>query len=149
MYRQVIVAILMCLAVGNVGAAEPDGSDFDFWVENTSTADTTSAVVVAAWRTDAYEGDVQGWSWGVCHDEARASIGDCAGQQNPPCEGCPNISCPPDMIGPGPGGQDPDFHALGVYPGGVTQGVVLSFMQAWELPSKSRFELLEITYTHM
>ena len=145
MVRKLSFLLVLCVGVSLAIAAEgPAPEDFSLKLE--LVPDTTDQVlVVGSWTVD----HVQGWSWGVCHNPDEASIGDCAGQVQPPnpCEGgCANIECPDDMKAPGPQGQAASFHSLNIYENGVTQGIVLDFMQTWDLMAKDRFEMLKIKY---
>src|SRR5512139_234455 len=110
--------LMVVVAAGGLRAQNPE--DFALKMEPVGT---TGAMIVGSWAIDG----VQGWSWGVCHDPAYASLGECVGQSYPVgglCSGaCARLSCPAQMMTL-KNGAAPDFNTVNVYPNGVTQGVV-------------------------
>lgn len=136
-------SLIAALTAGAATGQSPD--DFELHIYPIGTSDVPHVTIVGVWSVDG----VQGWSLGVCHDPREVSIGDCIGGQDPACEACPNILFPDDFQGPGPTGQYPDFHSLNVYENGFTQGVVLSFWQAWDLDATEHFAILQVEYTYL
>ncbi len=134
------VVLIVMGAAGVLRAQIP--ADFALRLEPAGAA---GAVVVGSWTIDG----VQGWSYGVCHDPAHASLGDCVGKSYPladVCGGaCAHLACPADLQTIKNGGP-PDFNTVNVYAGGVTQGVVLDFMQVLSLLANGRVEMLRIEY---
>ncbi len=133
------VLVMMGVA-GVLGAQSPE--DFALKIEPVGT---TGAVVVGSWTIDG----VQGWSYGVCHDPEHASLGDCVGQSyavTDVCGGvCAHLACPADMQAI-KNGNPPDFNTVNVHAGGITQGVVIDFMQVLTLLRSARTEMLRIEY---
>ena len=106
---------------------------------------TAEVVVWGRWSLDG----VRGWSWNLCHDPARASIGSCAVTPAPedPCaeSWCPFVACPEDLLELGP----LFFHSVTVADGVISQGVVLPdplVTMPGALPAQDRFEMLRISY---
>ena len=118
-----LTAMLASLSLG-VGSGVVLGShspeDFSIWLER---AGGTSVVVVSEWQG----GDLQGWSWGLCHDPAQARI-DCPDGPGDPCraQGCAAVACTDDL-GTCNDGDPPAYHLLSVHENGITQGAVHNF----------------------
>ena len=128
---------LACIAFG----ANPS----DFALKMEKKADDT-VLLVGSWTVN----EVQGWSFGVCHNSADASIGTCAGGSYGSCADantkCPSITCSQQVLTSNAGAA-PSFVTTNVFTGGLTQGVVIDFMQVNSLAASTRFELLTIKYT--
>ncbi len=128
---------LACIAFG------ADPSDFALKMEK--TADDT-ALLVGSWTVN----EVQGWSFGVCHNAAEAAIGTCAGSSYGSCADantkCPSITCSQQVLTANAGAA-PSFVTTNVFAGGLVQAVVIDFMQVNSLAASARFELMTIKYT--
>jgi hypothetical protein len=140
MVRKLTVLLVLCLGAQLVIAAAPE--DFELHAER--GGDGTEITVWGKWTVDG----VQGWSWGLRHDPAEASIAGCVGMYTD-CtfDACTDVVCPEDMLTPGPADEAADFNSLNVYDEGVTQGIVLSLLQKWGLDQTERFEMAKMTYT--
>ncbi len=134
------ICAVVALVAGGLCAQTPQ--DFAMKIES---VDANTARVVGSWSIAG----VQGWSWGVCHDPAFASLGECVGQSYSVadvCSGaCARITCPPDMLTLRNGAK-PDFNTVNVYANGVLQGVVIDFMQVITMPVTARVEMLTLRY---
>ncbi|MGE4619480.1 MAG: IPT/TIG domain-containing protein [Planctomycetota bacterium] len=75
---------------------------------------------------------VQGWSMGVCHDEANLEL---LSASDGPTTAIVN------------GGSAPDFNEVNIYPEGVTVGVVISFIGSADLQPGVGFGLLDLEYS--
>jgi len=135
----VVIAAVVFAFGKNLWSAEPvPGPDkFAMWLEGPDGEKTVEAgqteekVVSVLLRVD--QGEVQGWSFGVCHEDSTVvTVTDVT------IEGTDT-----EKVN---GGNKPDFESTTVYPGGVTQGVVIHFMQQNFLAPTERFEMLRITY---
>ena len=120
---------LMLVTGSAVRGAQPQPEDLALRLERVGMS--TTVLVVGSWNT---WGDVQGWSWGVCHDPAEAQIEcptervdvceSCLGTE---CEQCSAVECTEDLA-TADRGTPPDFLSVNVYENGIAQGVVLSFL---------------------
>jgi hypothetical protein len=141
--RVLLLAVAVCFAARTSPAA-PASEDFALALERVGA--TATVLVVGSWGVD----EVQGWSWGICHDGERVSIADCGGMgsNEHPCDpgGCSAVACPADMTAAGPNGEAMAFHSVAVFENGITQGVMLDYLALWTLPASARFEMLEISY---
>lgn len=151
MIRHVRFLVTFFAALPNAaGAAGATNDDFSMTLVPLDELGTVT--VRLAWDASRWTSiqNVQGWAFGVCHDETVASIGDCSGYSLPnTCSWCPALTCPPDMQGLAPPGDEISFHSLQVYPGGVIQGVLLSFQQEWYLrENDTPLDALTIEYSH-
>ncbi|HNR99739.1 MAG TPA: dockerin type I repeat-containing protein [Planctomycetota bacterium] len=128
-------------------------SESDFALKMEKIADDQVALT-ASWKVDG----LQGWSYGVCHDADKAAIGNCGNKAFGDCAaaatGCPAIACSTDLL-TAKAGQPPTYVSINLYegdaagkkPGGLTQGVVIDFMQVVSLNATTRFEFMKIKYT--
>ncbi len=133
--------LFLCIVLLSAGALAQRPEDFTLTLESVPGL-AAEVVVVGSWKVDG----LQGWSWGICHDPARATVSDCRGTLAEPCSDCPSIHCPGDFMTAGENGEPPAYHAVSVHDGGVTQSAVLSLDGAWSLPARDRFEMLRIRY---
>jgi len=78
------------------------------------------------------EETAQGWSYGVCHDDAFVTLIDAT-------SGATTLTVK--------GGDEPDFNQINLLVGGVTQGVVTSFVGAFSLAPGVGYEILELDYS--
>jgi hypothetical protein len=136
-------ALVLVVVAASVCFAAPPPEDFALKAELVGGTNN-EVLVVGSWTAD----EIQGWSWGLRHDPAEASIDGCVGMYTD-CgfDACTNVVCPEDMQTPGPAGESADFNSLNVYDEGATQGIVLSLLQKWNLDATARFEMIKITYT--
>lgn len=150
MQRKLTLLCVVCLMAG-LGYGAAPAENFSMTVELVGGT-TDTIVVVGSWDVSGEDKTIiQGYSVGVCHDPAAASIGDCAGNQyanhGDICDGsaCPNITCPTDVTDENNYG----FHSLNVYENGITEAVIFDMMQSWGLESKTRFEIIQIKYDNV
>ena len=101
MRRSVYVCWCLCAAGGVLLFGDPPIPGSGLRLER--VGNSTTVRVVANWDTQSADlgTGVQGWSWGVCHDPAAASVGDCLGEidfEDP----CPAVTVPLDMANASP-----------------------------------------------
>jgi hypothetical protein len=135
----VAVATAAVLVAGTViQAAEPAPSPdkFEFWVE----PDAVEAAQGATAEVTAYlkftEGEMQGWSWGLCDDEGA----------NPDAVEAIDGTTDGTDTATVNDGSEPDFLATNVVEGGVTHGAVISLLQKVSLAPTDRFSMAKVTY---
>lgn len=131
----------MCAAACVAFGASPS----DFALKMEKLADD-QALIIGSWQING----IQGWSFGVCHDPAKAAIGNCAGGVYPDCAGataaCPSIECAQELL-TAKNGQPPSFVSINAFEAGLTQGVVVDLMQMVSLNATARLEIMKIKYT--
>lgn len=136
--------VLGLCAVASI-AFSADPSNFSIKMEKVAGTED-QVMVYGAWTI----GEIQGWSFGVCHNSAEATIGTCGSATFADCAaaaaGCANLECPTDIL-TAKAGAPPNFASINLFTGGVTQGVVIDFMQLVSLNVDDRFEFLKIKYT--
>lgn len=140
MLRLGLVLGVCAAACGAFGAT---ADDFALKMEKLSD---TQIMVVASWKVNG----LQGWSFGICHSAAQAAIGACAGGVYTDCTDantkCPSVVCTQQLLTAKTGGP-PQFVSINAFDTGITQGVVVDFMQVVSLNAADRFELMTIAYT--
>jgi len=134
------VAVAAVLAAGNLSLGAEPGvgpENFAFWLEGPDGTAVVEAAqgqeveVLALMKVE--QGEVQGWSFGVCHeDQSVVTVTDAT------VTGTDTSTVN--------GGNPPDFETTTTYPGGVTTGVVIQFTQQNFLAPTERFSALKITY---
>ncbi len=140
------LAMAGLLLAGAPKNGSPHPEDFGLEAKIMGDPDTSTTVkVVGLWEVD----DIQGWSWGLCHNPSEAMIGACAGmtlEEWHPGH-CPNVELPEDFLTAGPGGMPPHFYSVNIYEGGIAQGVVLDLtLQIGLDRDRSPFDMLLVTY---
>ena len=135
-----IVVLVVCTCTASAQQSENASLSLE---EVRSEGNTHEVAVLAGWS----DGDLAGWTWGLCHDADVLSVAACDGECASPClESCGCIVCPPDLMAAGPSGFGPAFHVVAIHPGGVTQAAVTSLVTILPLPPRERFEVLRIRY---
>lgn len=138
--RLALVLGLCALAAIAFGA---DSSNFSIKMEKIAN---DQIVVFGGWNING----IQGWSFGICHNSAEATVGTCVPAGYDTCAklvaGCPNLECPADILG-AKEGTPPQFCTTNIFTAGVAQGVIIDFSQVVTLNADDRFELLKIKYT--
>lgn len=123
------VVLTVSLTVA-VSASAGGGSDYTF--SATDASGSPGDAISSSATMDNAGGDVQGWSFGVCHDEAALTIGDAVSGADTATSNA---------------GGTPDFEQISTYSGGATQGVVLCFTGCATIGHVSGFEMLAMSYT--
>ncbi len=80
---------------------------------------------------DNQAGDIQAWSWGVCHDPALVSL--LAVEMS-------------EFVSTVNDGDPPDFHQIETFPDGWTLGVVISAFGCCTIPPGNGYEMYHTTY---
>lgn len=123
----VVLTVFLAVTVSvNAG-----GGDYVFYAS--SAAGSQGDSITSSCLMDNSGGDIQGWSFGICSDSAALTV---------------------DAANMGSGtatsknGDEPDFHQIGVFADGATQGVVICFTGcAVVAPGTMGFEMMTVDYT--
>ena len=125
------LVVLSCVVLLSGFLAEvcggPAPEDFAIWLE--PVGDSTTVRVLGSWKVD----DVQGYSWGICHDPAEVAI-ECPGEHVAICGRgrgdavpCRNVVCT-DELAVLRLGEPPHFLSVNIYENGITQGAVFDIL---------------------
>ena len=126
----VLAVIFMVTTTVDAGGGDPD---YVFSMSPALIEGAPGSSHGAAAILDNFGGEVQGWSYGVCHDTANVSLTDVV------------TGADTDTA---KNGGPVDFDNINLEPGGVTQGVVICFTGcATVAPGTTGFEMLTMTYT--
>ena len=113
-------------------AAVPGPENFTLSLEPATAEGSPGGAVDLTGILRIDEGEVQGWSFGVCNDAVIAEVTDAV------IEGTDTETIKD--------GDPPDFLAVGVEPNGATLAVVIDFVQQVILSPTERFSTLKISY---
>ncbi len=140
-------ALLGMLGVAFAASPTPGPESFAYWVKAGGSADASVApggTVEFTVYLKVLEGQVQGWSLALCQDGAVAKVVD-----PNPTDGAARATAMTAGTGTATvmNGAKPAFLAVNVYPDdGVTQGVVIDFMQTVFLPPVDELSILKVQY---
>ena len=123
MLKPWLVSLFMLLLAGGLSAQRPEPEDYVIRLERVGSS--TRVLVVGGWTVH----EVQGWSYGICHDPAEVFIPCTLDNIMAACADspCPYITCPDDVATCN-NGHEPDFHSIYLFENGITQGAVHNFM---------------------
>ena len=122
-------AILLPLGMLSLGPAF--GQDPDLILHHSSGVVGTGGQVEVNITLDNQEGEIQGWSWGVCSDPGLVSV-----QEVEPSEFMQTVK----------DGDPPDFQVITIFPDGWNVGMVISAYGCCAIPLGDDYLLYTSTY---
>ncbi len=131
MLRKTMTSLMVLTIAFSVSSTVMAGGN-DYTFSMTGGAGSTGDSFTAAAMLDNAGGEIQGWSLGVCVDPAALTV-DGAGM------GADTATAK--------NGGEPDFHQIGVFTTGATQGVVLCFTGCATIGAVSGFEMMTMDVT--
>lgn len=158
----VVICLIAAIPLVVQGGGSPEdslGIRLECVADDEAGPNQQTVAVLGDWPGEPVGPCVRGWYWGVCHDPAAASIGDCAESVTgsfDPCDPwaaspCPSVMCTEDMPWLPWYTGDLDAKVLDIVnltDHSITQAVLLEAPTVMApAPPVSGFRMLEIRYT--